>query len=297
MELLRSAGVSVQWLVYAHNRERATAVAQRWEVPNLTTDLSSALADGVDLLTVASPPGAHLAAIEEAAPHVRWLACDKPLTLNAEEAARAQRAVLAARTNSMAFYQWRSHRGLRALRGRLGGEEKGPLRHLHVEFLHDFLSSPDTAWAWRHEPLRAGAGAFADLGVHALDLICWLSGERPTVLAASSSVSWPERRSASGAIVGATEDVGSATLRLPSRAGASLVVSRAATDLRRLRVVATSARGVDEVTIDPDGSDEAIDNPYAIWLQTRGEDDRTPSFEEGVRVQRLLEEILRRASP
>lgn len=296
VELLRDAGVAVEWLVYARDRERAGAAARRWGVPKLTTDLGSALADGVDLLSVVSPPATHLSAVLEAAPRVRWLACDKPLTLNAEQAARASRGVLEAGTNSMTFYQWRSHRGLRALRDRIAGEANGPLRHLQVEFLHDFLSAPDTAWAWRHDPLQAGAGAFADLGVHALDLICWLSGECPTVLAASSSVSWRERRAAAGAIPGGTEDVGSATLRLSSRADASLVVSRAATGLRRLRVLATSALGVDEVTIDPDRDSGAIENPYAIWLETRGEDDRTPSFEEGVRVQRLLAEILGQAS-
>lgn len=296
VELLRDAGVSVDWLVYADDRERAATAARRWGVPRLTTDLGSALADGVDLLTVASPPAAHLAAVVEAAGQVRWLACDKPLTLNAEQAACANRRVLAAGTNSMTFYQWRSHRGLRALRDRIGGEANGPLRHLHVEFLHDFLSAPDTDWAWRHDPLRAGAGAFADLGVHALDLICWLTGECPTVLAASSSVSWRERRSGgSGVLPGATEDVGSATLRLSSRAQASLVVSRTATGLRRLRVLATSALGVDEIAIDPDDSWGAIENPYAIWL-AGGADDRTPSFEEGLRVQRLLGEILRQAA-
>ena len=296
VKLLRGAGVSVEWLVYARDRERATAAARRWEVPKLTTDLGSALADGVDLLTIASPPATHLTAVLEAARHVQWLACDKPLTLNAEQAARANRTALAAGTNSMTFYQWRSHRGLRALRDRIGCEANGPLRHLHLEFLHDFLSAPDTDWAWRHDPLHAGAGAFADLGVHALDLICWLTGECPTVLSASSSVSWRERRAAGGVVPGTTEDVGSATLRLSSQADASLVVSRAAAGLRRLRVLATSALGVDEVTIDPDDGWSAIENPYAIWLETRGEDDRTPSFEEGVRVQRLLEEILRQAA-
>jgi predicted dehydrogenase len=296
VKLLQSAGVSVEWLVFANNRERATAAARRWEIPRLTTDLGSALADGVDLLTVVSPPATHLAAVLEAAQHVQWLACDKPLTLNVEEAARANRTVLAAGTNSMTFYQWRSHCGLRALRDRIGGEAHGPLRHLHVEFFHDFLSAPGTSWAWRHDPLQAGAGAFADLGVHALDLICWLTGECPTVLTASSSVSWPKRRADSGLIPGTTEDVGSATLRLSSEAEASLVVSRAATGVRRLRVLATSALGVDEVTIDPDDSYGAIENPYAIWLETRGEDDRTPSFEEGVRVQRLLEEILQKVA-
>jgi len=295
VELLRSAGVSVEWLVYAHDRERASTAARRWDVPRLTTDLGDALADGVELLAVASPPDTHLAAVLAAARQVQWLACDKPLALNAKQAAHASREVLAAGTNSMAFYQWRSHRGLGALRERIGAEVNGPLRHLHVEFLHDFLSAPDTAWAWRHDPLRAGAGAFADLGVHALDLICWLAGECPTVLAASSSVSWRERRAAGGAIPGRTEDVGAATLRLSPQADASLIVSRAATGVRRLRVLATSALGVEEVTIDPDSGGE-IDNPYATWLQAGGEDDRTPDFEEGVRVQRLLEEILRRAA-
>jgi predicted dehydrogenase len=296
LKLLRAAGVSVEWLVYAHDHERAAAAARQWEVPNLTTDLASALADGVDLLTVASPPATHLDAVLDAAPHVRWLACDKPLTLNAEQAGRANRMVHAAGTNSLTFYQWRSHRGLCSLRDRIGGEANGPLRHLRVEFLHDFLSAPETAWAWRHDPLHAGAGAFTDLGVHALDLICWLGGGCPTVLTASSSVSWQERRVAGGVIPGTTEDVGTATLRLSARADASLVVSRAATGMRRLRVVAVSAFGVDEVAIDPDDCDDAVDNPYAIWLQTRGDDDRTPSFEEGVRVQRLLDEILRRAA-
>lgn len=296
LRLLRCAGVPVEWLIYDRDRDRAITAARRWGVPRLTTDLSRALADGVDLLTIASPPATHLAAILEAAPQVRWLACDKPLTLNTEEAARASRTVLAAGTNSMAFYQWRAHRGLGALRDRIGSEANGPLRHLHVEFLHDFLSGPGTAWAWRHDPLRAGAGAFADLGVHALDLICWLTGECPAVLAASSSISWRERRAAGEVIAAATEDIGSATLRLSSQADASLLVSRAATGVRRLRVLAMSALGVDEVTIDPDNSSGAIDNPYAIWLETRGEDDRIPSFEEGVRIQQLLKEVLRQAA-
>jgi predicted dehydrogenase len=257
----------------------------------VTTDLRRALSDGVDLLTITSPPATQLAAVTEAAQRVRWLACEKPLTLNAEQAASANSAVLAAGTNSMIFYQWRSHRDLRVLRDRLGDEVKGPLRHLHVEFLHDFLSARETAWAWRHDPLSAGAGAFADLGVHLLDLICWLTGACPTVISASSSVSWRERRASGEVIPGGTEDVGSAALLLSSCASASLLVSRAA-DTRRLRILVTSARGTDEVTLVPDNCG-GIENPYAIWLETGGQDDRTPSFEEGVRVQRLLQEILR----
>ncbi|HWA54210.1 MAG TPA: hypothetical protein VG816_08570, partial [Solirubrobacterales bacterium] len=123
-----------------------------------------------------------------------------------------------------------------------------------------------------------------------------LSGARPAVLAASSSVSWPQRRAAGGAVPGGTEDVGSATLRLSPRAEATLVVSRTAAGVRRLRVLATSAFGSEEVTIDPEGCGGEIDNPYATWLRGGGEDDRTPSFEQGARVQQLLGEILRRAA-
>lgn len=65
-------------------------VAEKYAIPGVYRDLSQMLPEvRPDLLDITSPPDTHLAAIRAAAPHVRWIICQKPFCGGMEGAREA----------------------------------------------------------------------------------------------------------------------------------------------------------------------------------------------------------------
>lgn len=278
---------SVEVLCHERNAWRARNLAARFGVPRTATDPIAVIGGGgIDAVAVVSPPATHESIVTAAVAAGLLVVVDKPLARDVEAAARL--AGLAARTRARAYvvFQWRHNPAFARLRelcadGRLGG-----IVRLDLDFHHDFLAGPGTAWPWRHRGGDPGAGALSDQGVHLFDLVRWLAPGDWRVSAAAGSVVWASRTGPSGPVDCAAEDTAEVLLRDGAGpAQARVAVSRVSPGYRRLRAVVQGTGGLAELSADPadggavlrvfSGTDapETVEsgphpmNPYPLILQ------------------------------
>jgi predicted dehydrogenase len=192
-------------------------------------DLDELLArERVDIAVVATPNDLHhpmvLAALESGA-HVL---CDKPLAMNATEA----RAMLVAATGRSARhvvpFWFRFLPAMALARELLASGELGEPRFVDVRFLNCGWGDPEGPMRWQFERRRAAAGAFANLGPHAVDAVHWLGGDLERV-AAVTALSVPERRWPDGRVARPdVEDTGAFVGTLVGGAPVSFLASSVA---------------------------------------------------------------------
>jgi predicted dehydrogenase len=141
-------------------------------------------AGGVECRRAAHRPGTRLhapvaTAFLDAGIHV---ICDKPLALDLAEARALQ--ALARRTDRVfaVTYNYSGYPMVRHARQLVRDGALGALRLVQVEYTQDWLSRPLEAEghkqaAWRNDPARAGgAGCLGDIGTHAYQLACFVTG-------------------------------------------------------------------------------------------------------------------------
>lgn len=164
-------------VVAAADPDRAAreAVASSSGVP-VFASLDELLASvEAEVVTVCTPPAAHLGAVLEAAEAGRHVLVEKPFALTVEEADRAMRACEEAGVRLSVVHQQRGRSACRAVhrllaRGHLGAPRLAVVTHSWFR-----PGGETTAGPWRADP-AAGGGVLLDQAVHAIDLLLWLLG-------------------------------------------------------------------------------------------------------------------------
>ena len=175
-------------------------------------------ADRIDLVTVATPNATHYEiakAFLEAGINVL---CEKPMTMSVAEAqdivALAQRGPALCAVN----YGYSGYALVRHMRAMVARGDLGKIRLIKAEFAHGFHADAADAdnprVRWRYDPAQAGASAqFADCGIHALHMACFVAGQQPRELSADFVSCIVSRALEDDAMVNFRLD-GGATLRL-----------------------------------------------------------------------------------
>lgn len=265
---------------------------------------------GVDAVVVASPPATHEEYITAAVTAGLTVVSDKPLAADLAGAARVVALAEAAGVANAVTFQWRANTAFRRLKALLTKGELGEVVHLDLEFRHDFLAGPTTAWPWRHRWETAGGGALGDMGVHMFDQVRWLVPGDWSAQAGTASVVWPLRQAAdgSGVVECETDDVAEVLLS-NGAVGARVFVSRVSSGYRTVRIQVSGTRGVAVLTADPDdgsatlvirsAESDQLDvrfgpdtmNPYAALF---AHDPESASFADGHAAQLLVDGALQR---
>ncbi|EEE35675.1 oxidoreductase-dehydrogenase [Rhodobacteraceae bacterium KLH11] len=159
----------------------------------------AARSDGVEVVSIVTPNHMHLPvarAFLQAGIHV---ICDKPLATSAQEA----RDFLAEQAQANAlFILTHNYTGtpmVRQARQMVAEGAIGTLRHVQVEYAQDWLTEPtdesNKQAAWRADPSKSGAaGSMGDIGTHAYQLACFITGQRATQVAADLTAFVPGRK-------------------------------------------------------------------------------------------------------
>ncbi|MBC2834590.1 Gfo/Idh/MocA family protein [Paragemmobacter straminiformis] len=160
----------------------------------------AARADGIDAVAIVTPNHLH-APVATAFLHAGIpVICDKPMTRTAAEAEAL--AALVAETG-VPFILTQTYTGyamVREARALVARGAIGPVRHVQVEYLQDWLASPVEATGqkqalWRTDPAMSGdGGCIADIGTHALNLATFVSGLAPVAVLADLTAFGPGRR-------------------------------------------------------------------------------------------------------
>ncbi len=145
--------------------------------------------DRVDLVTIATPNATHFEicrAFLNAGFHVL---CEKPMTVTVAEA--EELAGLARRTGQICAvnYGYSGYALVRQMRAMVARGDLGALRLVVAEFAHGFQADArdqdNPRVRWRFDPAQAGVSAvFADCGIHAQHLACYVNGQNIASLSA-----------------------------------------------------------------------------------------------------------------
>ncbi|WP_439401190.1 Gfo/Idh/MocA family protein [Bradyrhizobium sp. DASA03068] len=142
----------------------------------------AARADGIEAVSIVTPNHMHspvAKAFLDAGIHV---ICDKPLTTTVAD---AEELVALVRKTGRIFVVTHNYTGypmVRQARAMIANGELGEIRLVKAEYLQDWLTEPlettgQKQAAWRTDPARSGAGGcIGDIGTHAYNLACFVTG-------------------------------------------------------------------------------------------------------------------------
>jgi predicted dehydrogenase len=151
---------------------KARALAERFDVPNVVTDIEDLLdLDEVGAVLITTPNHLHEPHVLSALQAKRHVLCERPLALTARG---IERILAAAQRVNRCVLVANNHRfrvDVQALAGFLRGGELGRLTGIRA----GTYQPRRTVDGWRHRRNEAGGGAFLEHGLPLLDLALWLS--------------------------------------------------------------------------------------------------------------------------
>ena len=145
--------------------------------------------DRVELVTIATPNDTHYEitkAFLEAGFHVL---CEKPLTMNVEQADELVRVAKASGKICAVNYGYSGYSLVRHMRAMVARGDIGKVRMVFAEFAHghhaDAADADNPRVRWRYDPAKVGVSAqFADCGIHAMHMASFVTNQRVEELSA-----------------------------------------------------------------------------------------------------------------
>ncbi len=228
----------------------------------------------VDAVFITSPDAMHLADAKLACAHGKAVLCEKPLAMNADEAAEMVSAAQAAGVLFGVGQNFRWNRSLEWMRARIGAGSIGRPQLAHAQYTYPAKNAPRK---WIADPTLACGGPIADVGVHCIDALRFLTGEEVVSVAAAA------RKATAGALVEST-----ATLQLEMTGGLYANVSASGDAPYRTLIEVAGSEGV---LIAENGL--SVDRPVEVQLRRAGALAETVMVENGDGYTRMLDDFAR----
>jgi predicted dehydrogenase len=174
-------GAAVRALV-GREAARTADLARRHEIPFASDQLAAVLSrDDIDLVCISTPPDLHLSMSEAALAAGKAVLCEKPMALDAHQAAAMAAAARRAGKPALIDHQLRFAPSFRRLRRLISEGYIGTPLHAEVVIAHDRWLDPLLPMTWWQERARGG-GALGAFGSHAVDWLRWMFGDVEAVL-------------------------------------------------------------------------------------------------------------------
>lgn len=135
--------------------------------------------DGIEAVSIVTPNHVHYAAAREFLKRGIHVICDKPLTSTLGDAKKLVKAAESADSLFILTHNYTGYPMVRQAREMVSVGEIGKIRVIQVEYPQDWLTVEQTfkQAEWRTDPARSGAGgSTGDIGTHAYNLACFVSG-------------------------------------------------------------------------------------------------------------------------
>ncbi len=151
------------------------------------------LRDGIEAVAIVTPNHMHFPVAKAFLQRGIHVICDKPLTATLRE---AKKLAEIAQKSGKVFALTHNYTGypmIRQAREMVAAGALGDLRLIHAEYVQDWLTTNIEAAghkqaAWRTDPAQSGVGgAVGDIGTHAYNLACFVSGQEAESLACDLS--------------------------------------------------------------------------------------------------------------
>lgn len=155
------------------------------------------LKSGIEAVSIVTPNHVHYAAAREFLKRGIHVICDKPLTSTLADAKKLVKAAESANALFILTHNYTGYPMVRQAREMVANGDIGKIRVVQVEYPQDWLTEQqDFKQAeWRTDPERSGAGgSTGDIGTHAYNLACFVTGLRAESLAADLQAFVPGRQ-------------------------------------------------------------------------------------------------------
>jgi predicted dehydrogenase len=251
--------------VFSRRPHRASAMADRYEIPFSTRDFEQLLAlPGLDAVAIVTPNSTHSEFVRAAIRARKHVICDKPLALTAQEGADLCRLAEGTGVRHVTFVPYRFSPAAAAMRAAVSEGQVGRVVNVRGGWGIDLRGEP---LRWRFQRDLSGAGVVADLGAHILDLMIWCMGPIRRVLGRCKTLV-PERPSEAGGRMRPVD--------VPDECWALLEFAQSGVGSVRL-----SWNGVrnQHLEVEGDRGELAYESPSLLqWLDGKGEFDPSAEF-------------------
>lgn len=188
------------------DREKSLVGAKELNIPRAYGSFQemaaaeSKMPEGIEVVSIVTPNHMHHAPAKAFLEAGIDVICDKPLTTTLEDALDLAKTV---KRTGLVFgltHNYTGHPLVRQAREMVAAGELGPIRLVQVEYVQDWLSTPlektgQKQAEWRTDPARSGpGGSLGDIGTHAYNLACFVTGLTCEKVAADVSTFVPGRR-------------------------------------------------------------------------------------------------------
>lgn len=153
--------------------------------------------DGIEAVSIVTPNHVHYEAAREFLKRGIHVICDKPLTSTLADAKKMVKAVQSSDALFILTHNYTGYPMVRQAREMVAAGEIGKIRVVQVEYPQDWLTiEQDFKQAeWRTDPARSGAGgSTGDIGTHAYNLACFVTGLEAEELIADLDAFVPGRQ-------------------------------------------------------------------------------------------------------
>lgn len=145
--------------------------------------------DGIDAVAIVTPNHLHGPIAEAFLAQGISVICDKPMTATLAQAERLVAAVEESQAHFFLTHNYTGYPMVRQARQMVAEGLLGDIRFLETNYLQDWLSeAPDAdnkQAKWRMDAAQSGGGAIGDIGTHAYNLACFVSGQNGRSLSAT----------------------------------------------------------------------------------------------------------------
>jgi 1,5-anhydro-D-fructose reductase (1,5-anhydro-D-mannitol-forming) len=238
--------------LWRRNPEAATADAQAHNLRAYASAEELCASPEVDVVFITSPDAMHLADCKRAFAHAKAVLCEKPLAMNAGQAAEIQAAAEAAGVVFGVGQNFRFNHSVEYLRQQILAGSIGTPQLAHAQYAYPGYLAPRK---WITDPTLACGGPIADVGVHCIDTLRYILSD--DVKSISVLASKDERSGEVEAI---------ATMQLALRSGIFANVTATARAPYRTLIEVVGSEGV---LIAENGL--TVDRPVDITLRKAGE--------------------------
>jgi predicted dehydrogenase len=301
---------------------RAADVARERNIPHAFASLAEMLAGAeLDVVSIASPPFDHHAAVLAALARGLHVLCEKPFALNVAQAEEMTEAARTAGTVCALAHEFRYTPSRQAIKELIDNGHLGTLRALEVTVLGTMLGEdaerPNSWWFER----RRGGGLTGAYLSHLVDQATWLAGRPPLRSTGYERTAVPNRHAGGATFVSdvadgafATIDYGAGLIATVTADGTRVVESSTLAAHGATRTAVASGPTMTEVAtfvVDRDETSELELAPQrhanlvaahgnlpafvtlldAFADALAGRPASLPTFEDGLATQRVLESV------
>jgi len=177
--------------VCSRNRAGAEALAEKFGARVFDSPSQLVEWNGIDAVLVATPSGAHEAAVLPALRAGRHVLCEKPLEISTERIQRMIAAAGQAGAILAGFFPMRCGAGAEIIRSAMDAGRFGRLTFLSARV--KWWRNPEYYGesSWKGTRALDGGGALMNQGIHAVDLLQWIGGQPREIMAFASTLAHP----------------------------------------------------------------------------------------------------------